>query len=190
MNAIFVAFLLLLSSEGYKQIGDKHDVTVYRREGHAIDLAAEGDIAAPPDIVLKVLTDYASHPKWVHGLNTSQVLDHDAHGLDVYQRLKLPMLEDRDFALRVDWSAQGENRAIRFHTSDKGPPPAPGCIRVTLHEGSWDLQSLDGGKRTHAIYRFRMELGGSLPMWLARGRAGKDVPDLFEAIRRQVQYYH
>lgn len=187
--AVLMLFLLALSSEGYQRIGDKHDVTVYRRDGHAIDLAAEGDIAASPDVVLKVLTDYASHPKWVHGLSTSQVIDRDAHGLDVYQRLKLPMLEDRDFALRVDWSHEGDNRTIKFHSSQKGPPPTNGCIRVPLHEGSWHLEALDGGTRTHAVYRFRMELGGSLPMWMARGRAGKDVPDLFEAIRRQVQYY-
>jgi hypothetical protein len=60
---------------------------------------------------------------------------------------------------------------------------------MQLHEGTWVLAPVAGGKRTHAVYRFRMELGGHLPMWMARGRAGKDVPDLFEAIRRQVQYY-
>jgi hypothetical protein len=35
-----------------------------------------------------------------------------------------------------------------------------------------------------------MELGGSLPMWMARGRAAKDVPALFEAIRAQTRFYH
>lgn len=188
--ALILLFLMAISpSEGYQRIGDKHAVTVYKREGHAIDLAAEGDIEAPPAVVLKVLTDYASHPKWVHGLSESRVLDQQPSGLDVYQRLHLPMLEDRDFTLRVDWAAAGDARSIKFHMSDKGPPPAPGVIRTPVHEGSWELEPLDGGKRTHATYRFRMELGGSLPMWMARGRAGKDVPDLFEAIRKQVQYY-
>jgi len=58
-----------------------------------------------------------------------------------------------------------------------------------VHEGGWVLEAIDGGRRTHAIYRFKMELGGSLPMWLARGRAAKDVPALFDAIRHQTQYY-
>jgi hypothetical protein len=58
-----------------------------------------------------------------------------------------------------------------------------------VHEGAWVLEPVDGGKKTHAIYRFRMELGGSLPMWMARGRAAKDVPALFDAIRKQTQYY-
>ena len=190
MHALLMIFLMALGNEGYQRIGDKHDVIVYKREGHAIDLAAEGDIAASPEVVMRVLTDYASHPKWVRGLATSRVLDQQSSGLDVYQRLHLPMLDDRDFTLRVDWSAEGDARTIRFHTSAIGPPPEKGVVRVPIHEGSWQLLALDGGRRTHAVYRFRMELGGSLPMWMARGRAGKDVPDLFEAIRRQVQFYN
>ena len=180
-----------LSQEGYQQIGEKSGVEVYRRQGHAIDLAAEGDIDAPPDVVLKVLTDYGSHPNWVHGLAVSRVLDKQATGLDVYQRLHLPMLDDRDFAMHVEWKAAGDEREIHFATkNDKCPaPPDKGVVRVPLHEGSWHLEPVDGGRHTHAVYRFRMELGGSLPMWMARGRAAKDVPALFEAIRAQTKYY-
>ena len=181
-----------LSTEGYQPIGGKSGVEVYRRQGHAIDLAAEGDIDAPPDVVLKVLTDYGSHPKWVHGLSVSRVLDKHDGSLDVYQRLHLPMLDDRDFAMHVEWNrAGGGEREIHFATTnDKCPaPPDKGVVRVPLHEGSWHLVPVDGGRRTHAVYRFRMELGGSLPMWMARGRAAKDVPALFDAIRAQTHYY-
>jgi uncharacterized protein YndB with AHSA1/START domain len=189
MRALVMVFLMALASEGYERIGDKHDVVVYRRSGHAIDLGAEGDIDAPPEVVLRVLTDYTSHPKWVHGLALSRVIGQTDAALDVYQRLHLPLLEDRDFTLHVEWGADGPRRFIRFHQIALGPAPTKGCIRVPLHEGDWALEPVDGGKRTHAIYRFRMELGGSLPMWLARGRAGKDVPALFDAIRNQVQFY-
>lgn len=180
-----------LSNEGYERIGEKAGVDVYRRGGHAIDLAAEGNIDAPPDVVLRVLTDYSSHPKWVHGLAVSRVLDKQPAGLDVYQRLHLPMLDDRDFAMHVEWKAAGDEREIHFATkNDKCPaPPDKGVVRVPLHEGSWRLEPVDGGAHTHAVYRFRMELGGSLPMWMARGRAAKDVPALFEAIRAQTKYY-
>jgi polyketide cyclase/dehydrase/lipid transport protein len=179
-----------LTGEGYDRIGEKSGVTVYRRHGHAIDLAAEGDIDATPDVVLKVLTDYGSHPKWVHGLAVSRVVDRGDRSLDVYQRLSLPMLDDRDFSMHVTWSGSGDVRTIRFKTTnDKAPPLEKGVVRVPLHEGSWQLESVDGGRRTHAVYQFQMELGGSLPMWMARGRACKDVPGLFDAIRKQVQYY-
>jgi uncharacterized protein YndB with AHSA1/START domain len=189
-----VMLLLLaatLSKEGYERVGEKAGVEVYRRAGHAIDLAAEGDIDAPPDVVLKVLTDYGSHPKWVHGLSVSRVLDRTSSALDVYQRLHLPMLDDRDYAMHVEWKRAGDEREIHFATTnDKCPgPPDKGVVRVPLHQGSWRLEPVDGGRHTHAVYRFRMELGGSLPMWMARGRAAKDVPALFEAIRAQTRYY-
>ena len=164
---------------------------MYKRAGHAIDLAAEGNIDAPPEVVLRVLTDYASHPKWVHGLAVSKVLVQNADSLDVYQRLHLPMLDDRDFAMHVRWKKDGDGRELMFKTTNERcpGPPDKGVTRVPVHEGGWVLEPIDGGRRTHAIYRFKMELGGSLPMWMARGRAAKDVPALFDAIRRQTQYY-
>ena len=181
-----------LSHEGYEHVAEKAGVDVYRRGGHAIDLAAEGEISAPPEVVLRVLTDYGSHPKWVRGLSVSQVLDKKPSSLDVYQRLHLPMLDDRDYSMHVEWKAVGDGREIHFATINNmcPGPPDKGVVRVPVHEGSWQLQAIDGGRRTHAIYRFRMELGGSLPMWMARGRAAKDVPALFEAIRAQTKYYH
>jgi hypothetical protein len=121
----------------------------------------------------------------------SQVLDKTDGALDVYQRLHLPMLDDRDYTMHVTWTRAGDGRQIRFRTiNDRCPgPPDKGVVRLAVHEGSWELHPASGGQRTHAVYRFRMELGGHLPMWMARGRAAKDVPALFEAIRNQVKYY-
>ncbi len=189
LSVAILAVTSALVGQGYQQVGERDGVTVYRRHEHAIDLAAEGDIPAPPEVVRRVLLDYASHPKWVHGLVVSRVLDQRDHQIDVYQRLDLPMLADRDYTLRVTWSDEGALRVIRFTTTDKGPPPQNGVVRLPVHEGSWELMPVDGGARTRAIYRFRMELGGNLPMWLARGRASKDVPALFDAIRQQIVYY-
>jgi hypothetical protein len=184
-----MAFMALLAGQGYEKVGERDGVTVYRRPAHAIDLAAEGEIDAPPDVVRRVLIDYGSHPKWVHGLVISRVLAQEGQWLDVYQRLDLPMLDDRDFTLHVTWSDEGERRFIRFTTTDRGPAPQKGVVRIATHEGSWELVPVDGGTHTRALYRFRMELGGSLPMWMARGRASHDVPALFNAIRGQTAYY-
>jgi hypothetical protein len=189
---VAVLFMLstALSQQGYDRIGDRSGVVVYKRASHAIDLAAEGDIDAPPDVVLRILTDYASHPKWVHGLLVSRVSDKTERSLDVYQRLHIPPLSDRDFLMHVTWSSDGDARVIEFRASnDKAPPPTDGVVRIPVHEGSWQLLPVDGGRHTHAVYRFKMELGGSLPMWMARGRACKDVPGLFDAIRGQIRYY-
>ena len=82
MKLLLLFVAMALTGEGYEHIGEHDGVDVYKRNGHAIDHAAEGNIDAPPAVVLKVLTDYASHPKWVHGLAVSRVLDRRDGALD------------------------------------------------------------------------------------------------------------
>jgi hypothetical protein len=172
----------------YSQIAHDRGVTVYRRE-HAkeIDVAAEGDIAAPPEVVERILLDYTHHPKWVSHLAESRVLEMNGASLVVYQRLDLPMIDDRDFTLRVTWGRDGQALWTSFATAnERGPAPRDHVVRVLLHEGNWRLEPIDGGRATHARYHFRLDLAGSLPGWLGRSRAGKDIPALFDGIRRQV----
>ncbi len=67
-----------------------------------------------------------------------------------------------------------------------GPPPVNGVVRVNVHEGQWLLRPIDWGRRCLATYRLRIDLGGSVPAWMGRGRAMHDVPGLFEGIRREL----
>jgi len=187
---VTLAMTPALASAGFYPIGEGHGVKVYRRDqGRGIELGAEGDIAAPPERVLRVLLDYGNHPKWVKGLAESTVLDRRDGALDVYQRLKLPVLDERDFTLHVTWGGDGDARWLKFDAAKTGPPPKDGVVRVTTHSGEWRLQPIDGGTATHAVYRFHLDLAGSFPAWMGRGRAGKDVPNLFVHIRDQLQYY-
>jgi hypothetical protein len=178
-----------LVDAGMVKVGQDKGVTVYRREGNcAIDLAAEGVISAPPSRVLEVLLDYAHHPTWNHNLKESRVLQRGNDSLLVYEHLGLPLISDRDYTLRVSWGRQEERVWMRFATANPlGPPPQKGAVRVQLHEGTWLLEPIAGGSGTLARYQFRLDLGGSLPGWMAKGRAAKDVPNLFEQLRAQVR---
>lgn len=71
--------------------------------------------------------------------------------------------------------------------TDRGPPPRGDAVRVTDHQGGWQLVTADGGRTTQAQYQMRIDLGGSLPSFLARSQGDKDVPDLFAALRQQTQ---
>lgn len=188
---VAVALAATLASQGFYPIGENHGVKVYRRDrGRGIELAAEGLIDAPPETVRAVLLDYASHPKWVKGLTESKVLRRDAAQLLVYQRLDLPVLDDRDFTLKVRWGDDGETKWLHFTTAnDQGPGPRAGVVRVNTHEGAWQLTPVNGGRATWAVYRFHLDLAGSFPSWMGKGKAGKDVPNLFQNIRRQIPYY-
>jgi uncharacterized protein YndB with AHSA1/START domain len=180
-----------LASEGFVSIGANRGVTVYHRDRDGgIQLAAEARLEAPPEQVQRVLVDYANHPRWVHGLGESRVVERAPGSLYVYQRLDLLLLRNRDFTLHVTFGEDGGARWIRFvAANDRGPPPSRHLVRVSLHEGSWRLEPLDGGRATRAIYRFHLDLAGAFPSWLGRGHAEKGLVGFFDRLRDQLQYY-
>lgn len=175
---------------GYRPAGGTPEVQVFRRsEQGVIELAAEGRFEAPPDQLRRVLLDYASHPRWNKSIVESRVLDRADHALDVYQRLDLPVLRDRDYTLHVTWGEEGEMLWLRFAARADGVAPRSGVVRIQVHDGDWELIPLEGGRATLARYRFRLDLSGMMPSWMARGRASSDLPNFFDALKRQLQYY-
>jgi hypothetical protein len=180
-----------LAGEGFALIADEKGVKVYRREKRAgIELAAEGNIAATPERVRRVLVDYPSHQRWQKHLKENRILARGDGYLDVYQRLDLPVLDDRDFTLHVTWGDEGPVAWMRFAAAPGlGPAPVKGVVRVSYHEGGWRLEPTDGGRSTHAVYRFYLDLAGSVPGWMGKGQAANDLPELYANITKQLPSY-
>jgi hypothetical protein len=180
-----------LPGEGFASLGEERGVKVYRREKlPGIELAAEGVLKGTPDQVRRVLLDYPNHKRWQKHLKENKVLVKTDSTLDVYQRLSLPVLDDRDFTLRVSWGSEKDVLWMRFAAAkDRGPAPVSGVVRVTAHQGSWRLEPIKGGKATHAVYRFHIDLAGSFPSWMGKGQATSDVTELFENITRELPRY-
>lgn len=178
-------------ADGFTALGQRDGVTVYRREVlPGIELGAEGDIPAPPDRVLRVLVDYPNHSKWQEHLAECKVLSKGEGSLDVYQRLTLPVLDDRDFILHVTWESDPAGAKMHFAVAPGiGPEPIDGVVRVTSHEGGWVLTPIDGGKATHAQYRFHLDLAGDFPSWMGKGQAADDLVDFFAKVRAQLPNY-
>ncbi len=180
-----------LPNEGFVSIGTRGTVEVFRREQRpGLELAAVGTIAASPERVRKVLTDYPSHQRWQKHLKECRILARGADSLDVYQRLDLPVIDDRDFTLHVTWGNENDVTWMRFAAAnDKGPGPVRGVVRVAEHQGSWRLEPIDGGRATRAVYRFHIDLAGSVPGWLGKGQAADDLGELFNNVTRQLPAY-
>ncbi len=188
--SLFWALISGLAQAGFRPIAESNGVQVFSHDGKDIELGAEADIDAPPTAVRRLLLDYSNHPKWVKGLVESRILATTPSTLDVYQRLDLPVLADRDYTLHVTWGAEGDRMWLQFAAvKSGGPPTVKNVVRVHVNDGSWLLTPINGGRGTHAVYRFRLDLGGSLPGWMGKGRAAKDVPHLIENIRQQARYY-
>ena len=109
----------------------------------------------------------------------------------MYQRLDLPVLDDRDFTLHVTWGDDAGVAWMRFVVAnERGPAPVPG--RRARHAARGQLApraGLDGGEATHAVYRFYLDLGGSFPAWMGKGQATSDLPELFVNITKELPAY-
>lgn len=180
-----------LATEGFRLIEEEHGVKVFRRdERPGVELAAVGDLDAPPAQVRRALLDYPTHQRWQEHLAQNRILDRGDDHLLVYQRLALPLIDDRDFTLLVTWGEEGDVLWMRFASApERGPAEVPDVVRVRDHAGGWRLEPLDGGRRTHAVYRFHLDLAGSVPMWLGKGRAAEDVIRFFQSLGAQLPAY-
>jgi hypothetical protein len=59
-------------------------------------------------------------------------------------------------------------------------------IRITLDEGSWNLEPTDDGKKTTVTYDLFTDGGGGLPAFAINMANRQSVNDLFQALRQQV----
>jgi len=180
--------LLAAGPHNFKHVGGKHGVEVFRNEkSPVIDLYAEGDIAAPPSVVRDVLVDYDHASKVTDNVAESRVIDKNDHEAVVYQRLKLPVISDRDFTLHATWGQRGPTLTLQYAIDNaRGPQPRDGIVRLSTLQGSWLLEPIRGGAATHARYRVQIDLAGSVPKWMVSGGAAKNIPKLFEGVRKQA----
>jgi len=178
--------MLLPIAASFVFVTDAHGVKVeMAKDTHDIEVKAEGDFNAPPDKVIAAMTDYAKAPSWQKTLSESRIIDKQANSLDVYQKLKMPVISDRDYTLHVTWGDEAGGMFMKFTTSDKGPPVPHGVVRMPEHEGTWHLTKTATG--SHATYEVKMDLGGSVPMGMARKNVAKSIPDFFEGLRGQLK---
>jgi hypothetical protein len=190
MGTILVSILAVstgLLDASYVPIGGHDGIAVYQRTNAAIiELAAVGEFDAPRAEVQAALLDYGEHARINPHLAESTVVARGAHEMLVYQHLKLPVIEDRDFTLRVTWP-EGAPRGLRFRIDGtQGPAPTEKAVRMTLLNGRWDLEPIRGGDATRAVYHVQIDFAGSVPRWMVRGGAAKDLPGVYIGIRRLI----
>jgi len=174
-----------LEAEGYQRVAEQDGMAAYQQiEGGVIRVAAEGVVLASPEAVRLSLLDYGRQIGRVGRLAEARVLERGEDSLLVYQRLDLPLIDDRDYTLLVRW---GETDGVLWVAHEAihggGPRPRGGAVRVVEHSGGWELHPIRGGEATLARFRNTIDLSGSLPTWLARSGAARELPSLFQGIR-------
>lgn len=173
---------------GFERIAEHHGVTVYKdRDADVIRLAAGGTLNANPDEVLHALIDYDHQVGVIARVLEIKILERGPSHLVVYQRLSLPVIDDRDYVLKVTWGTTGGVRWIRYWALEgTGPAGREGVVRVVRHDGSWQISPLEDGTGSKVRYQVRIDLGGLLPKWMAKAAAGKEVPLVFTDVCKML----
>jgi len=177
-----------MAGQGYKKVAREAGVTVYKhRHSSLIRLGADGRFRGTRAQVSAALLDYNRHAGAVGRVSKSKILKRGEGWLLVYQRLSLPVISDRDFTLKVSWGNQEGVHWIRFRCyRGKGPRRRDGVVRLSHHQGSWQLRATRDGKGTIARFQVSSDMAGNLPRWIARSGAHGDIPDLFRAIQKLI----
>ncbi len=184
------------SSVEWKKVSESAELTIYSRPqpGSALqELKAIGVIATPPSVVKKVLDDCAEFPHFLPYVVEAREISHGKSTRVTYQRISPPLVEDRDYTVRVHYDTAGA--VIRSHweaANDLGPAEKAGVVRVKSTQGSWVLEPSAGGRETLATYRILSDGGGGLPSFVTNWATRNGLPKLFDAIRKQARLarYH
>ncbi len=149
-----------------------------------------GVLEATPATVAALLEDRSRYPEFMPYIAECRVLQRKGERLFVYQRLKVPLLSDRDYTQQVIQttraSESGPVYEIRWSpANDQGPAPLPGVTRLDNFDGSWLLEPTpDGG--TRATFTVFTETAG-LPALFANKGTRASVAKLFSALRRRLR---
>ena len=148
-------------------------------------------VAATPEIVL----DAAADPD-TFKVSTKYVTANDfrrtenPHVWYIYQVLSYPVVDPRDYALRYELQTDRSKRVYRLSwktTTDYGPQPQKGVVRVTLAEGYIDVRPLPGGKKVAVTYYLVADPGGSIPGWVMRIAQRFNLPAIMRELRDESQ---
>jgi hypothetical protein len=171
------------------------EITVYERtrKGSALrEFKAVGVMAAPPEVIKRVIDDVDEYPRFMPYVTEARVISRDGPNLVSYQRISPPFVSDRDYTLRVSCETRTGTDGACFCNNWKaanelGPAEKKGVSRVKVTEGSWLLEPEDGGRKTRATYHIYSDSGGALPASITNAASRTAIPKLFESIRKQAQ---
>ena len=178
----------------WKLVSTSNNVALYRRPrpgpGH-YETRAIGEIPAPTKVVLAVIDDAESYPKFMPYTAECRVLKKEGDSVLTYQRISAPLVSDRDYTLRVRTTSKkvehGTSYFSRWETANAlGPPEKRGVLRVPLCDGSWLLDPVSP-EVTRATYTVLTDSGGAIPAFIKNTGSQIGIRKIFAALRKQVQ---
>ncbi len=107
----------------------------------------------------------------------------------IYQQLKMPIVKDRDYTVRVERYVDEASGLYQFNSkcrSDLGPPPNDDHVRVVDCAAQYSVERATDGK-THVTYTAFANAGGRLPIWIVNALAPKAAADVLDKMIEEAK---
>ena len=132
-------------------------------------------IKSPARQIWKVMNDCDGAPKFVPGLKSCKILQHEDHSEVIEHKVKFTwLLPTLTYVFRAEYQ---EFKRIDFRK-------VGGELKEL--QGTWLLEESNDGQETYVIYSVYLDPGFIVPQWLVRHILKGDLPDLLTALRNRV----
>lgn len=164
--------------DGYKELKRTKDgIVISRKPGrtkgfYVVRFDTRSPVA-PAVLIEKLWNGFLTfHPP----VQERRFLKREASDMVFYDKVKTPVVSDRDYTMRIRRVTSGDVMRLEFGTTTEfGPPPDPAYVRMPLVRGFWQVAPDPAGG---SIVRYEVygEPGGSIPAIIIRD------PQLKEAL--------
>jgi hypothetical protein len=173
------------AEEPWKQYANKDGVSYEKRAvagSKFFEYRASALVQSVPQTVLERIWSGVTNnvPKTV---KKREVLRRTESEFLVYDRIKAPVVSDRDVAILIRKLSDPTRGVleVKFESTDANVPLDPNHVRIPVVRGGWTLVPAANGA-TQLSYQCYSEPGGSIPAWIARGAQQDQVVLDFERI--------
>jgi hypothetical protein len=192
--ALVLAAGVARAADDWKTVEDEDALIKVRARSdiNGKEVWAEKDVEANAYDVQTALMDSASFRLWMPYVKESRVVTTHPDGSRVaYAKLDFPMVDDRDYVISVvdekKLTEDGQGEYVqRWKVVDGGVAERKGVVRLKHNEGTWQVTS-KGANKTHIVYKFSVDPGGSIPDWLASFGQKDGVMETLGAVEKRAQ---
>jgi hypothetical protein len=184
-----------LPGPGWEEANRKDNLVIFIRDNekaNAREVKSITEVDAPPAAVDRALSDFDHFVDFMPAVRQARLVTTvAANEFIMYQELQLPLVDNRDFVIRLRRiPGTPANGGVFRHewavTESKDAPPREGIVRIELNTGAWIMEPIDGGKRTRLTYEILTSPGGNVPRWIANKSNSMVIPDVLDAVRHRA----
>jgi len=143
----------------------------------------------PPEAIFAVIWNVGEQHEFVPNLQTLRVIRSSDEEIVVYERVKIPVVQDRDYVLRLTRRIDAATRVHQVFAEGKselGPPPMRGVVRMTRLSSSFTIvpDPVGGSRLTYVSFG---DPAGTIPEWIIRAADVRGPRDFVRALLRRAQ---